>query len=158
MRFLEGEEKEEAMKFILEAAEEAKKSTCKKSHRGVVIVKNGEIIGRGRNNTTIEKYCNPCIRENIRDKGNVELCAAYHAEQDAIIDALEKGRKLNGSRMYHVKVKNGEIKTSGEPSCTVCSRLVVRSKIGEFVLLHDKGVAVYDSKEFNEKSFEYFFK
>lgn len=158
MRFLEGKEKEEAMKFILEAAEEAKKSTCKKSQRGVVIVKDGEIIGRGRNNTTIEKYCNPCIRQNIDNKVNVELCAAYHAEQDAMFNALENGKDLRNSRMYHIKVKDGEIKTSGEPSCTVCSRLVVRSGIGEFVILHDEGVAVYGSKEFNEKSFEYFFK
>ena len=158
MRFLEGKERNEAMKFILEAAEEAKKSTCKKSQRGVVIVKDGKIIGRGRNDTTIEKYCNPCIRQNIDNKVNVELCAAYHAEQDAIIDALEKGRDLSGSRMYHIKVKDGEIKTSGKPSCTVCSRLVVRSNIGEFVIMHDEGLALYNSREFNEKSFEYFFK
>jgi len=158
MRYLIGEEAREAEKYILEAAEEAKKSTCKKSQRGAVIVKNGEIIGKGYNKVTNEKYCNPCIREDIKDNSRAELCSASHAEQIAILDAFKKGKDPEGSRMYHIKVKDGKIRPSGDVSCTVCSRLVLETGISEFVLLHEKGLAVYDSKEFNEKSFEYFLK
>jgi len=156
MRYLTGKESKEAQKFILAAAEEAKKSTCKKSQRGVVIVKNGKIIGRGHNKVTIEKYCNPCIREHIKDNSKVELCSALHAEQVAILDALKRGENLEGSRMYHISVKNSKIRTSEDVSCTVCSRFVLESGISEFVLFHKKGFGLYTAEEFNEKSFEYF--
>ena len=33
--------------YMLKAMEEAKKSRCKKSNRGAMIVKGGEIIGKG---------------------------------------------------------------------------------------------------------------
>ncbi len=158
MRYLSESEAEEARKFIREAALEAEKSTCRKSKRGVVIVKEGRIIGRGYNKVTIEGLCDPCIRRDILDHSRVELCSAVHAEQVAILDALNEGNNLKGSRMYHIRVKNKEIKTSGEPSCTVCSRIVLESGIKEFVLMQQKGFALYDSKEFNELSFNYFLK
>jgi len=156
MRYLTGKEAKDAEKFIRVAAEEAKKSKCKKSQRGVVIVKNGKIIGRGHNKVTIEMYCDPCIRENIKDNSRVELCSAIHAEQMAIIDALKQGKNLEGSRMFHIKVKNKKIGFSEDVSCTVCSRIVLESGISEFVLLHRKGFALYGAEEFNKKSFEHF--
>ncbi|MFH0929237.1 MAG: deaminase [Candidatus Aenigmatarchaeota archaeon] len=159
MRYLKGKEAEEAMKFILQAAEVAKNSTCRKSQRGVVIVKDGKIIGRGNNNTVMEELCEPpCALERPKDKRNKDKCPAYHAEEEAILDALERYNSLKGSRMYHIKVKEGEIKPSGKPSCTRCSVLVLRSGIEEFVLLHEEGLTVYDSEEFNRKSFEYHMK
>jgi dCMP deaminase len=156
MRYLTGEEAKEAEKYMLVAAEEAKKSTCKKSQRGDVIVKNGEVIGKGFNKVTIENLCNPCVRENIRDNSKVELCSAIHAEQLAIIDALRNGKNLEGSRMFHIKVKDGKMMFSEDTSCTVCSKIVLESGIGEFVLLQNKGFALFTSEEFNRKSFEYF--
>jgi len=158
MRYLTEEESEQAKKHILAAAEEAKKSTCKKSQRGAVIVKNGEIIGRGFNKVTIEEFCDPCIREDIKDNSRVELCPASHAEQVAIIDALRRGKNLEGSRIFHIKVKDGRIMPSEDVSCTVCSRLVLEAGIGEFVLLDKNGLALYSAEEFNRKSFEYFIK
>jgi len=159
MRYLTKEESKGVEKYILPVlVEEAKKSTCKKSQRAATIVKNGEILGKGHNKVTIEKYCDPCIREGIKDNSRVELCSATHAEQEAILDALKKGKNIEGSRMYHIKLKNGEVKPSEDVSCTVCSRLVLGSNISEFVLLHKKGFALYSAEEFNEKSFEYFLK
>jgi dCMP deaminase len=158
MRYLTEEESKEAEKHILVAVEEAKKSTCKKSQRGAVIVKNGEIIGKGHNKVTIEELCDTCIREHITDNSRVELCSALHAEQLAILDALKKGKDLEGSRIFHIKVKNGKIKPSEDVSCTVCSRLVLEAGISEFVLLNKKGLALYSAEEFNRKSFEYFLK
>jgi dCMP deaminase len=158
MRYATAYETKKMEKFIKIAAKEAKKSTCKKSQRGVVIVKNGEIIGRGYNKPTIEKLCNPCIRENVKDNEKVELCSAIHAEQMAIMDALKKGRNLEGSRMFHIAVKNGKIKFSEDTSCTVCSRIVLESDIKDFVLLHKKGFAIYPADEFNRLSFDYFLK
>ncbi len=140
--------------YLLEAAREASKSVCTKSQRGAVIVRDGEIIGRGYNKPTIDYLCNPCIREEIRDNSRVELCSAIHAEQMAILDALKRGESLEGSTLYHVKVKNREMKPSGPPSCTVCSRLILESGVSEVVLWHREGYAVYTAEEFNRLSFE----
>jgi dCMP deaminase len=156
MKYLTGDEAKKAEDYILLAAEESKKSTCKKSHRGVVIVKNDEVIGRGYNKATIDNLCNPCVRENIKDNSKVELCSAIHAEQLAIIDALKNGKSLEGSRMFHIKVKDGKQMHSEDTSCTVCSKLVLESGISEFVLSQSKGFALYTAEEFNRKSFEYF--
>ena len=156
MRYLEDEEAKEAEKIIRIAAEEAKKSKCKISQRGAIIVKNNRIIGKGHNKVTLEKYCNPCIRENIEGSERVELCSAIHAEQMAILDALKQGEKLEGSRMFHIKVKDGKIKTSNKTSCTVCSRLILEAGVSEFVLFRKEGFSLYNAEELNKKSFEHF--
>ena len=152
MRYLEEEEIIEAWKYMREAVKEARKSTCKSSQRGVVIVKDGKIVGRGYNKVTIGEKCNPCLRENIEGMKMVELCHAIHAEQMAILNTDRKDRE--DSTMYHVRVKNGKITTSNEPVCTVCSRMIKESGIKEFVLYTEKGFVSYSAEEFNEKSFE----
>ncbi|MFH0752897.1 MAG: hypothetical protein V1914_04880 [archaeon] len=157
--YKEIDETRQYMKF---AAIEAGKSKCKKSQRGVVIGKAKkevrtvtieDIIGTGYNKPLIEELCDPCIRENIKDNSRVELCPAIHAEQMAIIKAV---RPLTGLTMYHIKVKDGTMRTSGKPSCTVCSRIILESGISEFVLWHEEGYVAYDSEEFNKLSFDYF--
>jgi len=156
MRYLIDNAAKEAEEYMKIAAKYAKNSTCRKSQRGAIIVKDGKIVGKGYNKVTIEELCDPCIREEIKDNSRVELCSAIHAEQMAIIDAVNKGESLDGSRMYHIKVKNGEMRKSGKPSCTICSREILESGIAEFVLWHKEGYTLYDSKELNELSFKYF--
>lgn len=151
------DEKEKIKQYMKLAAEEAKKSTCKKSQRGAIIVKSNEILGRGYNKVTLDELCNPCIRESINDNSRVELCSAIHAEQMAIIDAVKRGKSLDGARMYLIKVKNGKMRPSGKPSCTICSRMLAVAGI-EFVLWHEKGYAIYSPQELNKLSFEYFLK
>lgn len=146
MRFLQGEEVAEADRCIDLAVQEALKSRCSKSKRGVVISKEGDIIGRGANNPPLDMQCKPdyCY----------QICNQYtvHGEQNAILDALRNGHELSGSRMYHIKVKEGEVRTSGQPSCVQCSKLVMQSGIAEFVLKHDEGYGLYDAREFHELS------
>lgn len=159
MRYLTDQNEIEQTKYYMNlAAEEAKKSTCRKSQRGAIIVKDDKILGVGHNLVTISELCNPCIRENIKDHGRVELCPAMHAEHRAIENAFKNGHSLIGSRLYHAKVKNGEIQSVGKPSCTRCSIDIYVNEIAEVVLEHKEGYAIYDAKEFNELSFEYFLK
>jgi deoxycytidylate deaminase len=158
MRYLTGAELEKAKKYLAEAAEEAKKSTCIKSKRGVVIARDGVIIGRGHNQVTIDDFCNPCIREDIKDNSKVELCSAAHAEYVGIVDALRKVSSLKGFVMYHIKVKDGEMRPSGKPSCTTCSREIVIAEISAVVIWHLEGYAIYRAKEFNELSYRPFLK
>jgi dCMP deaminase len=146
---------EEIEGYMKLAAREAEKSMCKKSKRGVVIVANGRVIGAGYNKPTIEFLC--CLRGDIKNNGQVELCTAIHAEQMAIIRTREK-ELLRDSRIYHIKVKNGEMRTCEKPSCTVCSRIVLESGIPQIVLYHDEGYVIYGAREFNKLSFDYFSK
>ncbi len=156
MKYITDEKEiEKIKKYMNFAVDEAKNSTCKKSQRGAIITKGRKIIGRGYNKVTIESLCNPCIREEINNNSRVELCSAIHAEQMAIIDAVKNGESLDGSRMYHIKVKNGEMRPSDDLSCTVCSRMLYEAGI-EFVLWHRDGYAIYSPGELNRLSFKYF--
>ena len=149
MRYLQGEEIAKAEKYMAEAVQEALKSRCNKSKRGVVIVKDGQIIGRGQNNPPLDIECKPSYCGPI--------CGKYcvHGEQKAILDALGNGRGLEGSRMYHIKVKEGRAVNSGQPSCVDCSKLILEARIAEFVLKHDKGYGLYGAREFHELSLKH---
>jgi hypothetical protein len=57
---------------------------------GSVLVKGNSIIGRGRN-----RLANAQLREKMK---YVDYC--IHAEQDAILDALNKGIDPSGARCY----------------------------------------------------------
>ncbi len=148
---IDPDEIKKTYQLMCEAAKEAEKSMCKKSKRGVVIAKDWEIIARGYNMATIPELC--CLRKNIKDNSRVELCSAIHAEQMAIAKATED---LEGTIMYHIKVKDGEMKVSGKPSCTICSRPIYVAGIKEFVLLHKEGYVAYSADYFNRISFKYF--
>ncbi len=152
MRYIKGDEARETWKYIEEAAKEAEKSTCKSSHRGSVIVRDGKIVGRGYNKPTVKEYCDSCLRENIEGMQRVELCRAIHAEQMALLNCKKEDRM--GSTLYHVRVKDGKITPSKEPVCTVCSRMIKEAEIRDVVLYEKDGLVSYDAKEFNEKSFE----
>ena len=151
MRYLEGSEASEAQYFIDEAVKEALKSRCDKSNRGVVLVKDSAIIGRGSNNPPLAIQCIPDYCRQI--------CSQYcvHAEQNALFDALKKGYDVAGSRMYHIKVKDGEVKDSKKPCCVECSKMVLASGIGEFVLKLEQGLCVYGAQEFHDLSLKSLF-
>jgi len=157
MRYARQDEIPEIEFYMKLCAEEAINSKCKKSQRGVMIVKDDEAIGKGYNEPTIPELC--CLRDNIKDNSRVELCTGLHAEENAILNALKTGISLAGARMYHERVKDGKVTTVGDiPSCTVCSRLVLKSGISEFVLRHKRGYAIFGAEEFNRMSFDYFLK
>jgi len=92
--------------YMKRAAKVAKKSNCEMVHWGAVLVKNGKIIGRGFNNVSqqaLYRFCKPtCIRKGIRSCTQTEMCAATHAEANAIDDALVKNklRWIKNADMY----------------------------------------------------------
>ena len=49
MKYLSGDEEQEALKYVTEAVEVAQNATCERSKCGSVIVHLGEIIGSGFN-------------------------------------------------------------------------------------------------------------
>jgi dCMP deaminase len=158
MKKLQGTELDQGLEMINEAVKISAKSPCKKSHRGAVLVKDGEIIAYGYNGAPNDRVCDPCIRGDIADNSKTELCYAIHAEQRAILNALKDGHDLTGSRLYHIKVKNGEVIPSDDISCTLCSRLILESGVAEMALLHTTGLTVYDAEEYNNLNYDYFLK
>lgn len=150
MRFLDGAEAVEAERFTAEAVTVARRSPCEKSKRGVIIVSDSEVIGRGYNKPPADV---PCVEEFCG-----LICRKYcvHAETNAVMDALRGGHELKGSRGYHIKVKGGAVRDSDDLSCVPCAALVLESGMGEFVLKHPRGFAVYGAREFYELSLDAF--
>ncbi len=148
MRLLEGEEQETAKWALEEAVKVGIKSPCVKSHRGVVIVKQGEIIGSGVNAPPNGIACSP---EYCGDRCTLKT---IHAEMAAIFDVYKSGTDPSGSIMYHARVENSMLVDSREPRCADCSRHILEVGIVEFVLKRKGGYCAYASDEFHNLSLQ----
>lgn len=159
MKYLFGDEKEKALKYFDEAINIAKMATCKRSKCGAIIVKNNEIIGTGFNSPAgnIESQRRCLIKKDSYHLKVTDKTCCVHAEQRAIIDALRKNEeKLEGSKLYFIRLDDNNLPLkSGEPYCTICSKMALDVDIGEFILLQEEGVCVYDTEEYNKISFNY---
>ena len=159
MKYLYGREERKALTFIDKAAEIAKNSECDRSRCGSVIVKDEEIIGKGFNSPPAEKYSQKrChIKKcEIHPKVTDKTCC-IHAEQRAIMDSLKNSaNKIKGSTLYFIRLNfDGKKQLAEKPYCTICSKMALDIGIKNFVLLHEKGVCVYNTKEYNDISFRY---
>lgn len=140
------------------AAEVAEKALCFKAKCGAVIVKSGEIIGKGYNAPPLDEEENRmCGKEFGPGKEKYDKTCCIHAEWRAILDAFKNNpEKIKGANLYFARIDgSGKIKKSGKPYCTVCSRLALDAGIGKFVLWHDEGICEYPTDEYNKLSYEY---
>ncbi|MEI7718274.1 MAG: hypothetical protein WCI72_00270 [archaeon] len=159
MKYLSGIEEKVAMEFIQQTALVASNSTCDRSHCGSLIVSNEEITGVGFNsppaNLETQRRCS-CNKDSYHKKVTDKTCCV-HAEQRAIMDALKRNPdKISGSRLYFVRLgEGGKQKQSGNPYCTMCSKMALDVGIAEFVLWHKEGVCVYGTQEYNDLSFKF---
>jgi len=158
MEYLKGQQEQEAIHWMNKAAESAEKALCLKAKCGTVIVKDGEVIGEGYNAPPLDREDNrTCNKEFKEGKPKYDHTCCVHAEWRAIADALKKNHnKIKGSKLYFVRVgDDGEIKKSGKPYCTVCSRLALDNGIAYFLLWHEDGIAEYPADEYNQLSYQY---
>ncbi len=163
MKILKNTEEASAKKYFREAVNASKKSVCLKRPRGVVIVNNDEIIGRGWNAPADEHVCKECLRNRMKPKVfaifNTEPCYAVHAEQRAIIDAFRNGySNLSEAKMYFIRTDDDSkyMPCDDGPSCTICSKLILESGIKSFIYeTFDDGVVELSAKEFNDLSMQY---
>lgn len=161
MQRITGDEFKTILPFFKSAASEAAKATCKKGHCGSVIVKDGEIIGRGFAHPPKNQESNrTCLNDDAYDytrKPRFDKTCCVHAEWAAILDAAKHaGDKINGARLYFIRLdENGDFTGGGRPYCTVCSRLSMESGIAEFALYHDGGANIYESGEYDRISYDY---
>lgn len=158
MRILEGPEQSKAEEYLQEAALLARQATCEDAQCGAVIVQDGEIIGRGFNSPPIGTSTHRCqIPKSTYHARVTDKTCCVHAEVRAIHDALRcNPGKLFGSALYFVRVdEQGALKQSGEPYCTLCSKLVLDAGITTFHLFREEGIVSYSTDEYNERSFSY---
>ena len=154
MRYLEGNELSRAITYCNEAAALARRSKCIQAQHGVVIVSDDVIIGRGRNTPVPDEPCDPCTRKDVKGISIEDMCHSVHAEENAFIDALKNGYSIEGACAYHAGLDDsGNIRRDNIPLCTKCSRLLRQQGLGFFVLIDDKGYALYDIVEFDELSY-----
>lgn len=122
-------------------------SVCR-SRRGAAIFEGDQVIATGHNRKPEGFHCDgsltckaTCGRE------------AIHAEQDAI---LKVGlHRVMGCEMLHVKTVDGELVTSGPPSCVECSKLIVFANLSAMWLFHADGWRRYEAAEFHRLSMAY---
>ncbi|MBU1603839.1 MAG: hypothetical protein KJ757_07380 [Planctomycetes bacterium] len=169
-KILTGDDLEEAKKWMDYLTEVAGRSTCTRSKRGVIIVKYGEVIGKGFNRpyNGFEAYCHPCMRIklDVPHKTRYELCSGEHAERvaldDIICNMLKADKELRykfnpwKARMYHIALDDsGNPMASGDPSCTLCSGPILKSGIVDVVLWHGgDNYEAYNARTFHELSIQ----
>jgi deoxycytidylate deaminase len=157
MHILQGEDQREAKALMEHAAHVARNSSCLRSKCGTIILKDGEIIGSGFNSPPNNVCLQDCKKDSLPASFKSDKTCCLHAEQRAIMDALRNNPiKILDSRLFFIRLdENGEITKAGEPYCTICSKMALDSGIAEFVLWHEQGITMYDTKEYNELSFQY---
>ena len=157
MRILDRNESERWMRA---AAEVAKRATCGRSKCGSVIVRDDEIIGEGFNspagNLEGQRRCD--VEKSSYHRKVTDKTCCVHAEERSIMDALRRNPdKLTGSTLYFIRLdEDGKPKFSGQPYCTICSKLALDADIAEFVLRHEDGATAYPTDEYNDLSYEFF--
>ncbi len=158
MEIIKGEDAVNASKWIDEAFQTARHSICLRAHCGAVIVKNGEIIGRGFNSPAGNDPKNRrCLAEYAIPEGfRHDRTCCVHAEQRAIQDALKNNREMAGADIYFSRADDaGNKLKSKDIKCTICSRAVLDAGISRFFLEFEDGIRAYGTKEFDDLSYEY---
>ncbi len=157
MRYLSGTQAQEAWAYIELAAIVAQDSTCHRSQCGSIIVKNELIIGKGYNSPPGGERIDECFKDKLPPSFKSDRTCCMHAEERAVMDALRNhADKIEGSRLYFIRLSGeGKPVQAGLPYCTICSKMTLEAKVGEFVLWHEQGICVYNTTEYNELSFLY---
>lgn len=136
--------------------EVAKKSTCSRSKCGSILIKNYIIIGEGYNAMPCNNQTE-CFKDSLPGNFKSDKTCCVHAEQRAIMDALTKHPKsVPGSDLLFIRLdENDNPKRSGEPYCTICSKMALDAGVSRFFLWHKEGWTAYDTAHYNELSFQY---
>ena len=111
--------------YLRRATEIAMQSGCIRAKRGVVIVRQGTVLGESFNMPyPANGYCaaHGCLRDKLKlEMGkDVEKTRSIHAEALAIAEASKKGILLNGATIYVTCMP-----------CINCAKLIVASGMKE---------------------------
>lgn len=117
--------------FMDYAIKLSSKANCIKGKVGDILVKNNKIIAEGVN--SVPNGITPCteetcIRKKLKLKSgeNQELCFVVHAEQNALLDALNKKINVKNSTLYVTK-----------QLCIICAKMLINAGIKEIIYLEE---------------------
>ncbi len=104
-------------------------ANCIKGKVGAILVKNNKIISKGVNsvpNGIIPCTEATCLRKklNLKSGENQELCFAVHAEQNALINALNNKIDVKDSILYLTK----------QP-CIICAKMLINAGVKKIIYL-----------------------
>ncbi len=127
---------------IQRAVKAAVRSVCR-SQRGAAIWEGSKFISAGFNRQLPPLTCD----HSDACKATCRL-TALHAEMDALL----RGRYVEGADMLHVKVLDQCLVPSGGPSCVQCSKLILASGIRYMWLFQSGGWHRYTAADFHHMS------
>ena len=115
--------------YIKYADKLSSKANCAKGKVGAILVKDNTIVAEGVN--SVPNGITPCTAEtclrkrlNLKSGENQELCFVVHAEQNALIDALNNSIDVKESTLYVNK----------QP-CIICAKMLINSGIKKIIYL-----------------------
>lgn len=145
--------------WLAEARRAALGALCLRSRCGAALVRGGEILARGHNGPPRDdlslRVCDT-IQPSIGKPKSDRTCC-LHAEWRALLEALStRPDAVEGSTMVFCRVDaQGGLLASGNPYCTVCSRLTLDRGVRSWVLWHEGGPVEYDAREYHVLSERY---
>lgn len=166
MRILEGSELDQTVSWFELVRQNALQSTCKRARCGTAIARmfgDEYILGFGFNQPPGGSKAR-CENYSLQPGFKSDKTCCIHAEQVAILNALmnrglshnKQAVELSYARLYFARIDDDDkLKPSGQPYCTICSKMALHVGIREWCLIHKSGVTVYDAAEYNELSFNY---
>ena len=140
------------LKYLIRLAAQ---STCKRSKCASIITNNGAVIGQGYNSMPCDQT-GECFKDTLPSTFKSDKTCCVHAEQRAIINALQNGCDVKDSSLFFLRFdENMNPQHAGKPYCTICSKMALDVGISKFYLWHEQGWTAYDTKTYNELSFIY---
>lgn len=153
--------RDDPTKWFDRAAQAARDALCLRAKCGAVLVKNGEILSVGYNGPPRDNLSlRMCLSlEPSRRKPKSDRTCCLHAEWNALEDALSLWPdEVEGSTMVFCRVgDDGQMLKSGNPYCTVCSRLTLHRGVESWLLWQDGGIRCYSALEYHQLSERYDF-
>lgn len=151
--------------FFAAAAEQARLGTCQNDRCGSVLVSaSGVILAVGHNGPAGDdeamRMCDKTAGLAHERKPKSDITCCMHAEDRTVRHALQQGvssEELADSTLYFMRVdfETGELRDSGDPYCTLCSRSVLDAGIGQFALYSAGGARIYPTTEYNLLSYQF---
>lgn len=147
-------------RYFDHAARIARSATCLRDKCGTVIILDDVVIAEGYNAPPNDddgnRKCDYPFPLEGRKKPKSDCTCCVHAEWRAIMQAMLLGKDLSNATLYFTRIDDeGNIVPSGEPYCTVCSRLALDAGIGYWALLHEDGRRLYEAKTYNDLSYKF---
>ncbi len=125
------------------------KSDCRKLHYAAVIIRNGEVLGTGYNLVVTDYCADGCLRAHIPHGTNPELCCTIHAEEMAILNALEQGFDIIGATMYiYCRSPDGTEMPPSYISCTPCIKSMHYANIGTVIIGSETNNKTYNIDDY----------